>query len=150
MPDRSQSQQSNVLPARRGEIYPLGVTVTPTAWDISQLPLKLVTAPAVYAQSIPSGVRSQDWMEVAMQANGGDVYYQWAPDNTNVGSTSPTLTLGTGGGALTAASSTPNTMNRIPSGMTRTERINRSQDRVLILATSAGTATLIVLPVSQS
>jgi hypothetical protein len=150
MVDRATSQQNNTLPAQRGEIFPLAIGATVTAFDISALPLKTVVAAPTFLGG-PSGASSANWIEVSLQAVTADVWYQFAPDNTQIGSCSPTAVIAGGGGTvvLTSASASPNFLSRIPSGTTVQVRINRQVNRVLVAMTTAGTATLLLQASSQ-
>lgn len=120
-------QADNILPPRRSAIIALAIDSTARAYDMSVLTLAGNTF-----SSTQKGVR----LYLTMQADGGAVYFQLSSSNSATLSDTASITAGS---ALAFA----NTYGaKIESGGSVDVRIDRLDDRYLVVKTASGTATL--------
>lgn len=121
-------QASNVAPPRRGAVIALGIDATARAYDLQTLALGGFTPDAANA--------SQVYVFLTLHAEGGDVYYHLS--DTNNADVSDTAKV-TAGNALAFA----NTYGgRIPQNGEVSIRINRKQDKYLVVKASSGAPIL--------
>ncbi len=128
MSGHAQHQAANIAPPRRGAVIALGVDTTARPYDISALALGGYT---------PHNANNrQEYVFLTLQADGGDVYFHFASATASDLDNAAAIAAG---GAIAFA----NTYGaKIPVNTEQTLRIDRTQDKFLIIETASGTATL--------
>jgi hypothetical protein len=122
----AQEQAADTSPPRKGAVLALTIDSTARAYDLTALDL------GGFAFSV--GRRNEVFL--TLFADGGDVYYYFASDNT---ATVDDTAVVAAGGTLAYANGYA---MKLPSGAAHSVRINRATDKYLQVKTSAGSATL--------
>lgn len=126
---------ANVTPPRRGECLALEVDATARPYDLRSLPL---------AGFAPKESKANERVFVTLQALTADVWFYFASvDNDDL---DPTADIAAGQPLAYADTYG----DRLAIGSSIRLRIDRQQDKFLVVRTSSGTATLLLRASSES
>ncbi len=131
----AEEQAANTTPPRRGKVLALAIDSTARPYNFATLDLAGIT----------QGDRTQQqYVFVTLQAITADVYFYFAPATANDLDNTASISAGS---ALAYA----NTYGwRLPQNEERSFRLDRNQDRFLVVKTASGSATLLIAASSES